>query len=79
MHSPTVAVDQPCASPGEAGQCPWPKQLFLQNDIILTSTKSSSWNMNQHPFDVQVRRWWGDGAEVERWWGGGAEVVGRWR
>jgi len=50
MHNETSAVVTACA----ASTCPWPKQLFLQNDIILTSTKSSNWNMNQHPFDTQV-------------------------
>ena len=35
-------------------KCPWPKQLFLQEDVVITGTKSSSFNMKQHPFDVQV-------------------------
>ena len=50
MHTATDAVVTAC----EISTCPWPKQLFLQEDVVLTGTKSSSWNMNQYPFDTQV-------------------------
>ena len=54
MHTATDAVVEPCDGKDGAMKCPWPKQLFLQEEVVLTATKSSSWNMNQHPFDVQV-------------------------
>ena len=50
MHNVTSAVVTAC----DVATCPWPKQLFLQEEVVLTATKSSSWNMNQHPFDTQV-------------------------
>ena len=50
MHNATSAVVTAC----DVATCPWPKQLFLQEEVVLTATKSSSWNMNQHPFDTQV-------------------------
>jgi hypothetical protein len=54
MHTATDAVVEPCDGKDGAMKCPWPKQLFLQEEVVLTATKSSSWNMNQHPFDTQI-------------------------
>jgi len=57
MHTATDPVDQPCDDANGNMKCPWPKQLFLQEDVVITGTKSSSFNMKQHPFDVQVMAW----------------------
>lgn len=54
MHTASDPVDQPCDDTNGNMKCPWPKQLFLQEDLVVTGSKSSSFNMKQHPFDVQV-------------------------
>jgi len=50
LHAPETPVMQPCS----VANCPWPKQLFLRDEIKMTVTRPNTWNLNQFPFDSQT-------------------------
>ena len=50
MHDPENAVTTACTS----ATCPWPKQLYLKDDITMEATLASGWDLMRHPFDTQT-------------------------
>ena len=49
---PDVEVVTACTTTS----CPWPKQLFLRDQLDIDLTQSASWDLFRFPFDTQTVR-----------------------